>query len=249
MLFCHRGIYICIRNGNSHLCNEIACPFLETTHEARVCTLTSRAYPLEFENTFEQGVVSNDYKRNVRVARKTPRVRGDGLSILAPVRVSSTPTSAMTFSPSPTPSTPKLVQLTPLEMIDILAGNVGRFMPPLSMPRRRELAREIAAVLAKMESTVYYRTHADPVRRYTLDLHTLIVLHAMANGGERVPLAVGDPGIFVIASHDDVAAHMPALPKATSLIKRSQTQFTDGSAITHCCLVEWCRLSQPAMSC
>lgn len=42
-------VHICMASGNVHLCNESLCTSCVIRHDARVCTLTCKAYPLEFQ--------------------------------------------------------------------------------------------------------------------------------------------------------------------------------------------------------
>ena len=138
---------------------------------------------------------------------------------------------------------PCRVVRTPLETIFILTALIAKFMDTrLPKARHAELAQDVLTVFNRMATTSVFRDRADTHRRYTLDIHTLIVLEFMRSGGERVM------GIEFIPTHHDVPEHMLEISATLELINRSQRQFTDARAVTSACMVEWCKTNTPTIS-
>jgi hypothetical protein len=228
----HRNVYTCCWSGNFHLCNAMACRLAVAHVDGRVCPLSGLTYALDFEATFEQGAPSAAYRRDTHIAPpKRARRRGgtDGLSVAT--------TPAATARPTTQERLRAARQADRVNDPARVRACVDRLVPTLTTIRRAEIVREVLTAWDRVVTTPAFLALRSNTQ-YTLEAHTLVCVHAMAQAGivrERV--------VFLRA-HADLRdpAVMPHIDEAARRIgtKSARDKFKDNRRRLEGYANQWC---------
>lgn len=191
LLITHRGLCMCLRSDSMHLCTATNCIWMvETAIGEEVCSLTGTVFGSKFECTFSQNPRGTDtFDAAIRSQGHRSAVYKDRLERRGNKFENLMDKIDQQQSPSTSSSLPKKVanpairsriQASVLDHNGSIRLFLSKLLPEIEERRRESLLKIVSQRWCWILQTPLFRESG---AAYSIEAHTIAVLHAMAEGG------------------------------------------------------------------